>query len=370
MSSASVSSGAADNSAIEPRSTVDLGRQAPWALESVPCVSCGHGVFQTVFTEVIDRIFWKPGEAQLQSCTRCGLVQTRPRPTKSSLAAVYEGVYDTPEAREGLHRFYTGPIGRLVNFYRLATIEKVHRLTDADHVLDVGCSYGHWLASARAARGCAATGLDTDQASLDSAMDAHEIDYHYGVLTDLSPDVIPPSVITFYQCLEHDLDPVGTLAAARERVAPGGLVVVEVPTWGTLWQRVFGKHWHPLFAPQHLVHFSPHHLDAVVRQAGLVPVHHQPMVFPSEQALSLRSALLGALLPVGWRPWPWLDALLVPIVVASFWLVDVPVQFLLRTLFSLTGTAGWTGHQTLIARRPLKDAPTDPSPGMTDSTGT
>ena len=80
--------------------------------------------------------------------------------------------------------------------------------------------------------------------------------------------------------------------------------------------------------------------------AGLEPVHHQTMLFPSELTLSLRGLLLEFLLGPGRRPSPLMDRMLAPLWILVFWILDVPSQFLLRVM-------GQAGHQTLIARRPF-----------------
>ena len=305
---------------------------------------CGDDAFLPVLSRVTDKLWWKPGSFELKRCVSCGLIATRPRPTPQSLSLYYEGVYDTPAARDGLRRFYEGQIGRLLNYYRLVTIEKVRSLSPDDHVIDVGCSYGHFLDFVRRARAVKTTGIDTDAASLQGACARAECDYHHGTLLEVCAGLQPATVITFLECLEHDPDPVATLRAAHDALEPGGLVVIEVPMWDGWLRVLFGRFWHPLFIPQHLVHFSKASLEATVRAAGLKPVHHQSMLFPSELTLSFRAALLHWMFGEQRRPRPFVEALLAPLLIALFWLVDLPTQFFLRLIHR-------TGHQTLIAQR-------------------
>ncbi|HCH66868.1 MAG: hypothetical protein CL927_07885 [Deltaproteobacteria bacterium] len=314
--------------------------------QSPPCMHCGGNQFDTVLENVRDRVWWKPGAFQLQQCQACGLVQTRPRPHGTALDFYYEDTYDTPEARAGLQRFYEGRLGRLLNQYRLITIEKVRPVTAADHVVDVGCSYGHFLQAVRQARQVSTTGLDLDATSLAHAVDADCGTFRQSTLLDAELADESVTIITFLECLEHDPDPVATLTAARNALVPGGLVAIELPMWNSLWCRVFGRFWHPLFVPQHLVHFSRESLQEVASAAGLEPVHHQTMLFPSELTLSARALVLEWLLGPGRPPSPLLDRVLAPIWILVFWILDVPSQFLLRI-------AGQAGHQTLIARRPF-----------------
>jgi len=309
-------------------------------------VLCGGQDFHPALRGVTDKLWWKPGRFSLARCASCKLIATRPRPTPDALSFYYAGVYDTPEARDGLRRFYEGRLGRLLNHYRLVTIEKVRPLVETDHVVDVGCSYGHFLQAVRQARGVRTTGIDTDSASLAGACAPEDCTYRHGTLLDTASELDGPTVITFLECLEHDPDPVATLTAAHDALAPGGLVVIELPMWDGWLRVLFGRFWHPLFIPQHLVHFSKASLEATVRAAGLSPVHHQSMLFPSELTLSARAALLHLLFGEHRRPRPVVEALLAPLFIALFWLVDLPSQFVLRLIHR-------TGHQTLIAQRPV-----------------
>lgn len=309
-------------------------------------MSCGAEDLETVLTGARDRVWWKPGSFALARCVRCQLVQTWPPPSPEVLENAYANTYDSSEARAGLRAFYEGRVGRLLNHYRLITIEKVRPVTAEDHVVDVGCSYGHFLQFVRHARGTATTGLDTDAGSLDHAVDPEECVYRLGALHDeqLAPE--SATIVTFLECLEHDPHPVRTLQAAVRVLRPGGLVSIEVPMWDSVWQRCFGRFWHPLFVPQHLVHFSKETLEATVRAAGLEPVHHQTMLFPSELTLSLRALVYEWLFGPGWRPREWVEKAFAPLWILVFWLLDLPTQFLLRA-------TGKSGHQTLIAQRPL-----------------
>jgi hypothetical protein len=75
-------------------------------------------------------------------------------------------------------------------------------------------------------------------------------------------------VVTAFHVLEHVPDPVGMTRRMLEWLAPGGLLVVEVPNAGGLGARLFGRAWSGLELPRHLSHFTPESLGAVVRRAG------------------------------------------------------------------------------------------------------
>lgn len=93
--------------------------------------------------------------------------------------------------------------------------------------LDVGCSYG-WLLERVRDTGFEPLGIEPSPAA---AMDAQT--RGLPVVEGFFPDAIPantqPAVISFMDVLEHLPDPVVALAAAKKRLAAGGVVVVQVP---------------------------------------------------------------------------------------------------------------------------------------------
>lgn len=60
-------------------------------------------------------------------------------------------------------------------------------------------------------------------------------------------------VIMFNHSLEHVPDPVETLKAAHERLAPGGVCLVRVPTTSSEAWTIYEKHWCLIDAPRHTV---------------------------------------------------------------------------------------------------------------------
>jgi SAM-dependent methyltransferase len=319
---------------------------APVPTEAPPCLLCGGEAFRTVLEGVRDRIWFKPGRYQLQRCEACGFVQTRPRPRPGDgLGFYYSGTYSGSDGEAGIKVLYETDWGKLLNLYRVITIEKVHKLGPADEVLDVGCSYGHFLSRVRELRGSAVAGVDMDAGSVAGTVLPAGTHLTVGTTADLLPtDAGRYSVITFLECLEHVPDPVQALREARALLRPGGVVMIEVPNWRSFWRVVWGRWWMPLFVPQHLSHFAPATLrDALVR-AGLEPVHHQTLLMPIELVLSLRGFVHDLVAPEG-RPPPWVDRALGPVILVLWFLVELPVQFWLRAF-------GVSGHQVWIARRP------------------
>lgn len=327
--------------------------EAPVPLESPPCLVCGADDFTVVLPEVRDEIWGRPGRFHLSRCNACGLVMTRPRPTPEGLGFYYEGAYssDGSTGEIDMRAFYTSSAGSLLNKLRTATIEKVRMPGADDRVLDVGCSQGFFLQSARERWGSRTFGIDMDEGSIEMAVDKEHCTYSTGRLPDADFTEGQFSIVTFFQCLEHESDPVGALEAAKRVLEPGGLCLVEVPNWRSPWRALFGRYWMPLLIPQHLSHFDPSTLRGAMEKAGFEVVHWQGMVMPISWTASLGVRLyrLFGVEPGDAGPKTAarkvLDKLLGLTMLWTWWTWDVPTQVLLRI-------TGFSCHQAIIGRKP------------------
>jgi SAM-dependent methyltransferase len=300
-------------------------------------VACGGDRFTVELAEVTDRVWKRPGAFTIARCAACGLRQTRPIP--GDLSVYYADTYDNRHMRA----YDTGAgLGRWLHTYRLNLIRKVYHPGPADRFLDVGCSYGGFLAHVRQSAGASGVGVDVDAGVLGApAVDGVEL--RRGTVDDIDGTF---TVVTFYECLEHLPDPAGALRVARERLAGGGLLVVEVPHWDSLWRRVFGRAWLPLLVPQHLVHFDMPGLRAMVEGAGFVVLYHKTMFVPTELLMSLWVATGANAVPEHPTPLERVKAAAWLVAGVLVWtLAEFPTQLLLRIVDR-------SGTQVIIARKP------------------
>jgi SAM-dependent methyltransferase len=98
-------------------------------------------------------------------------------------------------------------------------------------------------------------------------------------------------VVTAFHVLEHVPDPVRVMRRMLEWLAPGGLLIVEVPNAGGLGARLFGPAWSGLELPRHLSQFTPESLAAVVKRAGGCIVWSWHRAKPRHYLWSLSAAL-------------------------------------------------------------------------------
>lgn len=224
-------------------------------LESPPCLFCDS-------TE--HRHYDSLDGWSLVKCTRCDFVFTSPRPIREALPKLYEMDYfDTstpsnPAATSGF--LETAP------FARVHDIEKY--VSKRGRVLEVGPAAGALLHALRQ-RGWDVSGVEISADIVELAREKYGLDLFCGELIDL-PEVEPFDVICMYQSLEHVPDPRVVLQEAVRRLAPGGVLVVEVPniaSWDMKWNAERKRLSYSL--PLHLNHFHHKFLKKAFQQLGL-----------------------------------------------------------------------------------------------------
>jgi len=287
----------------EPLPTVDA-----------PCPLCGATAATAVWS-TSDRAFGVPGHWTVVRCP-CGFLYQRPRVRDEALAACYPAGYprhQEPSPRlplrgspahvraarwalshrlgyAGLGDGAAGPLTRLRG-RRLA-----RRLSwscppwrGQGRLLDVGCGSGSWLGVAHAL-GWQVSGIEMDP---DAASKARRFTPAIHVGDVLSAPFAPASfdLVTAMHVLEHVPDPVAVARRMLEWLAPGGLVIVEVPNAGGLGARLFDRAWSGLELPRHLSHFTPATLERTMDLAGGEVVWTRQQAKPRHYLWSLGHAL-------------------------------------------------------------------------------
>jgi SAM-dependent methyltransferase len=145
-------------------------------------------------------------------------------------------------------------------------------LTDDRRLLDVGCSYGFFLDSARQ-RGWTVTGVEPAATPAAHAKGEYGLDVHVGLLEDAGLQAASYDVVTIRHVLEHVPDPLDTLLQAHRLSASNGLLLVAVPNFGSLPARWLGRDWWWIDPPTHLTYFEQYTLANMLERAGFTPLH-------------------------------------------------------------------------------------------------
>ena len=201
---------------------------------------------------------------------------------------------------------------RKKNFERI--LDLIDATTDPARrtLLEVGCAHG-WFLDAAAGRGYIAHGIEPD-APIGALASGRGHDVAIGFFPyDLKPG-IRYDVIVFNDVFEHLPDPRAALAACRQRLEPGGLLVLNLPSNGGIFfrtatfldkLRISGPHermWQKGFPSPHLSYFHPDALSRLAGREGFSEIHRGALDSLDRRGLwqrlrlDRRSSLVGAMI--------------------------------------------------------------------------
>jgi len=252
-----------------------LAAPTPDMFEPVACYQCGSRDASPFCTAEED-LTGKPGRFRFVRCNACELAYQDPRLKLEHIRAYYDDEYIAHRKRTDW--------GMLTPLYewamskhdrdKLAISRRYVDLGAASRVLDVGCGAGTFLARVRGETGASVTGVDFKDLSQLPWMG--EVDFRLGLFYEQDFAQTRFDLITMWHFLEHDYDPLRSLRRARELLAPGGRLVVEVPRLDSVTFRLYGDRWPGLQAPQHTALYSRKSLLDMMARSGLDVIEHLP----------------------------------------------------------------------------------------------
>ena len=272
----------------------------------VKCPVCGSIDRQLLHEELTDRVFFSaPGTWTLWHCRNCKCAYLDPRPTPETINLAYRGYYthttnpsprprsltsrmkdaiknDYLRARYGVKHKPWLPFGRLLLYipgpvYLRAADRWTRHLpvsTGESVCLDVGCGDGSFCAAAHAC-GWEIHGSDPDPLAAEAARQKG-MTVFVGRLPNPALRELSYDFVTMSHAIEHTHDPVGTLKEIWKILKPGGEVWIATPNIDSIASRRFGRDWHSLDPPRHLVLFNRASLTTALNLAGFERVTSLP----------------------------------------------------------------------------------------------
>jgi SAM-dependent methyltransferase len=233
------------------------------------CPGCGG-----TRTSVVDL----DGRHELQQCEACELVFAT---AYGDPDEIYVEGYLTGDTEFGLDLFH--PLFQeFLDFAadkRLDVIEAVR--PERGSLLDVGCGSGEVLAAAQR-RGWTVAGAEPVPQSVEIAR-RRGLDVRAAMLQDAGFDEASWDVVSAFHVLEHLTEGTDFLRLVARWAKPGGLVVIEVPNWGSFDRSRKGADWPGVRPLEHVAHYSPTTLRRTMERAGLEPVTVRTLGFLWEQ---------------------------------------------------------------------------------------
>jgi SAM-dependent methyltransferase len=194
---------------------------------------------------------------QVFRCAMCGFQFVYPTPTPEELARYYDQSYEVPMER------YAQNVAR--NAGRIADLERWQ--PGRGRLLEVGASYGHSLAAARA-RGWHVAGVELSPAASSYARRQLGLPVFTGDLLAAPFAELSFDAAVIWHVLEHTHDPNAQVARLFDLLRPGGVLGLRVPNVAGMGARLSGRSWPWMCPPTHLWFFSPATLPRLLASHG------------------------------------------------------------------------------------------------------
>lgn len=191
-------------------------------------------------------------------CNSCGVAYLGQTPTDSELQAFYNKSFQVDRESQG-KKISRDSISLLEMLYRL--------LPEKGRLLEIGCSYGHFLSRARQ-NGWEVQGVEISRVAADWAREEFGLPVCAGTLEEVSSALgTPYDVVVMLHVLEHDPEPARLISQVSRLLRPGGILVVKTPNSSSWVAQVCGRTWEWLTPPAHIYLFSPVSLRRLLEQA-------------------------------------------------------------------------------------------------------
>ena len=290
------------------------------------CPVCGNSGRSLVHRRLTDEVFFcAPGSWDMYQCAECRSGYLDPRPSRDSIHLAYGSYFTHADAdkttgqsaslglrklrrswangyrnwRYGTHALPASRLGVGAAFL----IPRLRRAADSRmrfipsrsagrRLLDVGAGNGSYLLHAQSA-GWKVLGVEPDASAVAAARRAG-LDVRQGGIDSLTEENESLDVITLNHVIEHVHDPRAVLHKAFDLLRPGGLLYIETPCITSYGHERFGRHWRGLEPPRHLVLFTWHSLEKLLREIGFGHIKRvcRPDVYPT-LAMKSRAIMHG-----------------------------------------------------------------------------
>ena len=217
----------------------------------------------TSFEKVVGTVDYSTSKEAftVQKCTECSHLFTNPRVVEAEIGPYYDNpdyISHTNENKSLFGQVYQ--VLRGVNLRRkLSYVNAVH--TGQGTVLDYGCGTGQFLQTL-VQSGKNATGVEIN----DNARAAAQ---SYGSVSASIEGVEKGvEVITMWHVLEHIYGLNGLLSSFKERLLPGGHLIIAVPNPESHDAEYYGKHWAAWDVPIHVHHFTEASVSKLLANHG------------------------------------------------------------------------------------------------------
>jgi SAM-dependent methyltransferase len=247
-----------------------------------PCPICATGQMRFAYA--------KNGH-DIRSCDFCGIGRATVRdfdPTRYYTRAYFEGGHDDGYANYGRSEAV------LRKEFARITAKLRAVAPQGGPLLEIGCAYGFFLQAARLH--WQVYGLEISAEAVEHCHAAGLITVRHGMANRESLSALSAfQAIVMLDVIEHLSDPIGLLEACREKLLPGGVLMLTTGDFGSPLARFLGSRWRLMTPPQHLWFFTIPGFRALAQRQGweVVRVSHPGKRVPLSLILFQIRRMLG-----------------------------------------------------------------------------
>lgn len=225
-------------------------------------------------------LFTRSDSRKMGRCDTCGLVQLVPMPSPEQIAHLYHEDFDhfTPYIKQlAVHHAY---FKRIVSDVILANArigigtgktKTDSRLRGNDksrlRLLDIGCAMGVLLEEAKK-KGFNVAGIDLSNDAVKYCKTHGLTAYTGTVYTVSSLKKASFDVISAFQIIEHERDPLKMMKRVYNLLKNDGLVILATPDYGGFWRKVMGKRWFGFTHPEHVILLDKISMKVLLEKSG------------------------------------------------------------------------------------------------------
>ncbi|KPJ69461.1 hypothetical protein AMJ44_03855 [candidate division WOR-1 bacterium DG_54_3] len=242
-------------------------------MEHVKCNLCGADDAKFVLLGRCRHYGLEKKHFKLVKCRRCGLAYLNPRPDGEEIKNYYPPWYHSRAQSKVVDiekiKFWGIPWREAMQ----KKAEPILRYKKIGKILDIGCGDGSLLKYLKDL-GWQTYGVEINEVSARYAREVLGLNVFKGRLEDANFPEESFDVITILHVLEHLSDPTHTLRMIFPILRKDGILVVEVPNFGSFEARIFRSKWFGIDAPLplHLYFFTPHSLKLLLVKCGFFKV--------------------------------------------------------------------------------------------------
>jgi 2-polyprenyl-3-methyl-5-hydroxy-6-metoxy-1,4-benzoquinol methylase len=218
-------------------------------------------------------------ETPVVRCANCGFLFLHPQPSDEVLRRIYTDTYFLGAMDDRMRARVADLKTATAGLY----LDQLARQGIRDgRLLEVGCGDGYLLAAAER-RGYEVTGVEYSEYAAQRARAG--LTRGQVLVGELSQVELPAGafdVCILADVIEHVRDPRSFLATVRERLKPGGRLLIATPTTDSWSARLMGKRWLE-FKTEHMSYFSRRTMESLLSQTGFQSIRF----FPGYKMISL-----------------------------------------------------------------------------------